>query len=226
MSSRYPPQSRMPTLVPQRTETLWYPRQMGVEHMHDELLLEEAAYENSLREVRVSSSHYIPIGLSKPFLNDDDDEEDDEEEDEDDEEDLDRAHDLDADLSQDGYDPAEEAELDLDVDLDHDLDANSHDQHYHTNVVNIDNNSNDNNDNDDDNVSQDLNALGSSGGLDPYPDPSTFSSDMDHHDDNLFYSVPIEDLDMDRDLDGDVSEASSHGMELYSPQQQSPRYSP
>ncbi|KAF9287428.1 hypothetical protein BGZ68_001863 [Mortierella alpina] len=216
MSSRYPPQSRMPTLVPQRTETLWYPRQMGVEHMHDELLLEEAAYENSLREVRVSSSHYIPIGLSKPFLNDDDDEEDDEVEDEDDEDDLDRGHDLDADLSQDEYDPAEEAELDLDVvlDLDQDLDAAN------------------NNYNHNDDASQDFGgALGSGGGLGQYPDSSTFGTDMDHH--HQFYSAPVEpdseldlDRDMDRDLDGDMSDASSHVVELYSPQQRSPQYSP
>ncbi|KAF9965292.1 hypothetical protein BGZ70_005094 [Mortierella alpina] len=204
MSSRYPPQSRMPSLVPQRTETLWYPRQMGVEHMHDELLQEEAAYESS---------------------NDDDDEEEDEEEEEDDEDDLDRAHDLDADLSQDGYDPAEEAELDLDVDLDldHDLDPN--------NQYNNNNNNNDDDDNDD--PSQDLNPLGS-GGIHPYPGSSTLSTDMDHHQhqqhhDHRFYSAPIEpdsELDLDRDLDGDVSEASSHGAELYSPRQHSPHYSP
>ncbi|KAF9983199.1 hypothetical protein BGZ75_005332 [Mortierella antarctica] len=217
MSSRYPPQSRMTTLVPQRTETLWYPRQMGVEQMHDELLLEEAAYENSLREVRVSSSHYIPIGLSKPFLNDDDEEDEDEDDDEDDDEALDRAHDLEAGLSQDGYDLADEAELDLDVDLDvgQEFDVNEHSHYY-----------NDDNNGD---ASQDLTPLGSGTGIGQYPDASTFGTDMSHQ----FYSAPIEpdteldlDRDLDLDLDGEVSEASSHGAELYSPQQHSPHFSP
>ncbi|KAG0200212.1 hypothetical protein BGX28_006662 [Mortierella sp. GBA30] len=113
----------MPTLVPQRTETLWYPRQLGLEHMHDELLQEEEAYENSLREVSMSSSNFIPVGLSKPFLNEDEDEEeDDEEEDEDDEPDRgrDMDEDLDADLDADldRYSPV------FDVDLDRELDAN------------------------------------------------------------------------------------------------------
>ncbi|KAG0367094.1 hypothetical protein BGZ54_004407 [Gamsiella multidivaricata] len=46
MTSRYPPQNRMPALVPQRTEALWYPKKTGIEHMSDELDREEAAYES------------------------------------------------------------------------------------------------------------------------------------------------------------------------------------
>ncbi|KAF9583318.1 hypothetical protein BGW38_009759 [Lunasporangiospora selenospora] len=51
MTSRYPPQSRMPTLVPQNTQKLWYPTQRGVEHMNLQLMEEEMAYENTDPEV-------------------------------------------------------------------------------------------------------------------------------------------------------------------------------
>ncbi|KAF9201113.1 hypothetical protein BGZ49_008653 [Haplosporangium sp. Z 27] len=90
MSSRYPPQSRMPTLVPQRTEKLWYPKQKGVEHMQDELLEEEAAYENARKHIIESGSHFIPAGMSKRYMDlDEDQEEDEDEEDEEEEEDDD-----------------------------------------------------------------------------------------------------------------------------------------
>ncbi|KAI1315330.1 hypothetical protein EDD11_000991 [Mortierella claussenii] len=132
----------MPTLVPQRTETLWYPRQKGVEHMQDELLQEEEAYEHAQRAISHSGTHYIPVGMSKPYidLEDDQDEEDEEEEEEEEEEiemegegeggdeeqedvdevDVDLDHDLDQDLDQEDPDQ----DQDLDLDLDHDVDQN------------------------------------------------------------------------------------------------------
>ncbi|KAF9432061.1 hypothetical protein BGZ76_011316 [Entomortierella beljakovae] len=86
MSSQFPPQSRMPTLVPQRTETLWYPRQKGVEHLQDELLQEEKAFENRQKSIGQSGTHFIPVGLSKRFMDfeEQDEEEEEEEEEEDD----------------------------------------------------------------------------------------------------------------------------------------------
>ena len=44
MAPRFPPQSRMPTLLPQKTDVLWYPRERDVEHMHDELSHEEKEF--------------------------------------------------------------------------------------------------------------------------------------------------------------------------------------
>ncbi|KAG0304737.1 hypothetical protein BGZ98_005080 [Dissophora globulifera] len=99
MSSHFPPQSRMPTLLPQRTETLWYPRQTGVEHMQRELDREEAAYEQ--REL-------------------DDHEEEEEEEEEDEEEDEDN--------DDDGMTGMEgEQDLDQDPDLDDNIRIHDHD---------------------------------------------------------------------------------------------------
>ncbi|KAF9960054.1 hypothetical protein BGZ72_008012, partial [Mortierella alpina] len=98
-------------------------------------------------------------------------------------------------LSQDGYDPAEEAELDLDVDLDLDLDQD----------LGASNNNNTNNNNDHD-ASQEFAPLGS-GDLGQYPDSSSFGTDMDLHHHHQFYSAPIEpgsELDLDRDLDLDL----------------------
>ncbi|KAF9427253.1 hypothetical protein BGZ94_005235 [Podila epigama] len=87
MYSRYPPQNRMPTLAPHGIDRLWYPTSTNVANMHDELLQEEESYNQSLREVRQSSTHYIPIGASKPFVDlDEFDDEDDQEEDEDEDE--------------------------------------------------------------------------------------------------------------------------------------------
>ncbi|KAG0363604.1 hypothetical protein BG005_009955 [Podila minutissima] len=89
MYSRYPPQSRVPTLVPQGIDRLWYPSQTGVGNMHDELLRDEETYSNSLRDVRISSSQYIPVGMSKPFVDLDDEDDEEEEEDDDDDDDDD-----------------------------------------------------------------------------------------------------------------------------------------
>ncbi|KAG0039662.1 hypothetical protein BGZ82_007248 [Podila clonocystis] len=89
MYSRYPPQSRVPTLVPQGIDRLWYPSQTGIGNMHDELLREEETYSNSLREVRNSSVQYIPVGMSKPFVDLDDEDDEEEEEDDDDDDDDD-----------------------------------------------------------------------------------------------------------------------------------------
>ncbi|KAG0084725.1 hypothetical protein BGZ93_001025 [Podila epicladia] len=68
MYSRYPPQSRVPTLVPQGIDRLWYPSQTGIGHMHDELLRDEETYSNS-------------------DLDDEDDEEEEEDDDDDDDDD-------------------------------------------------------------------------------------------------------------------------------------------
>ncbi|KAG0261788.1 hypothetical protein BG011_000690 [Mortierella polycephala] len=118
MSTRYPPQSRMPTLGPQKIGALWYPRQGGVEHMNDELLQEEAAYESSLKSISLSGTHFKPIGVSKPFLDDHEDEEEEEEEEEDEEAveegGVDRGVDLDAEMDQVDLEPSE---VDLDADI-------------------------------------------------------------------------------------------------------------
>ncbi|KAF9206794.1 AMME syndrome candidate protein 1 protein [Podila verticillata] len=95
MYSRYPPQSRVPTLVPQGIDRLWYPTQMGVADMHDELAQEEESYNNSLSEVRHSSSHYIPVGASKPYVDLNEEEDEEEEEDDDDDDDDDDGPDVD-----------------------------------------------------------------------------------------------------------------------------------
>ncbi|KAG0032742.1 hypothetical protein BGZ81_010141 [Podila clonocystis] len=68
MYSRYPPQSRVPTLVPQGIDRLWYPSQTGIGNMHDDLLREEETYSNS-------------------DLDDEDDEEEEEDDDDDDDDD-------------------------------------------------------------------------------------------------------------------------------------------
>ncbi|KAF9140130.1 hypothetical protein BGX30_006995 [Mortierella sp. GBA39] len=122
MAPRFPPQSRMPTLLPQKTEVLWYPRERDVEHMHDELSHEEKEFTAKLKKIRFSGTHLIPVGLSKPFIDmdeegEDEDEEDDEEEDDEDaevegegEDDLDMGRDLDEDIGQSGDDEEEEDE--------------------------------------------------------------------------------------------------------------------
>ncbi|KAK3826527.1 MAG: hypothetical protein JOS17DRAFT_750402 [Linnemannia elongata] len=124
MAPRFPPQSRMPTLLPQKTDVLWYPRERDVEHMHDELSHEEKEFTAKLKRIKFSGTHLIPVGLSKPFIDmdeegEDEDEEDDEEEDDEDaegevegegEDELDMGRDLDEDIGQSGDDEVEEDE--------------------------------------------------------------------------------------------------------------------
>ncbi|KAG0232576.1 hypothetical protein BGW42_008090 [Actinomortierella wolfii] len=70
MPSQFPAQGRMPALIPQRTESLWYPFSSGVEHMHEELLEEEEHYMQMAREIQESGSHFIPIGMKRPYMQD------------------------------------------------------------------------------------------------------------------------------------------------------------
>ncbi|KAF9925351.1 hypothetical protein FBU30_004822 [Linnemannia zychae] len=100
MAPRFAPQSRMPSLLPQKTDVLWYPRKRGIEHLNDDISREERDFNQKLKDIRFTGTHFIPNGMSKPFMDMDEEEGEEEEDEEEEEEDIQQIEDQSLDYGQ------------------------------------------------------------------------------------------------------------------------------